>query len=416
MHMILKLLKKGQIIGCVLVLLPGLAYPVDSVNGEVAESHTDLWETTKSLAHEALDKTWGLFSTEETGQSFAEMWDQLIPRLETTLELEEVHETLPDSVWFGRDKATNQEAIDQLMDEAIAILGIADAERYRAQIRELEQTIQADHERIVEYQRKRVAAPSKALLSSTVEDYNHRIAALEERIASDAKEIETLKAEFAKQLRTLGLNISAEQLDFLLSTVVGDDLIQMSIAFDNVKQLTLQFERLIAASDEDLLTARRYYGMYTILLRILDRMYAQLIEKIDEEYLPQISAIVRKTQALMRETQALQKRTSTNQQILAANIQAQRLTLKAAETYQKYLLEQRADVISAKRRLATNVAVALNTYETVKVSGEMMSVMKASQDLLDTLLQLQVPALRTFENLAMKREFEKLTSRLKSGV
>ena len=38
--------------------------------------------------------------------------------------------------------------------------------------------------------------------------------------------------------------------------------------------------------------------------------------------------------------------------------------------------------------------------------------MQASQHLLDNLRGLEVPVLRTFENLEMKREFERLTLRL----
>ncbi len=56
--------------------------------------------------------------------------------------------------------------------------------------------------------------------------------------------------------------------------------------------------------------------------------------------------------------------------------------------------------------------VATNTYETVKVSGELVDLMQSSQRLLDNLRSLEVPPLRTFENLEMKREFDRLTLRL----
>jgi hypothetical protein len=42
-------------------------------------------------------------------------------------------------------------------------------------------------------------------------------------------------------------------------------------------------------------------------------------------------------------------------------------------------------------------------------------MMKSSQNLFDTLKNLQVPELRAFENLEMKKEFEKLTLQLKVG-
>jgi hypothetical protein len=49
----------------------------------------------------------------------------------------------------------------------------------------------------------------------------------------------------------------------------------------------------------------------------------------------------------------------------------------------------------------------------VRLSGELVDLVQASQQLLDGLLDRQVPALRPFENLAMQRELAKLTEQLR---
>jgi hypothetical protein len=51
----------------------------------------------------------------------------------------------------------------------------------------------------------------------------------------------------------------------------------------------------------------------------------------------------------------------------------------------------------------------------VRVSGELVGIVKASRKLLDGLISRQVPALRPFRNLEMQREFEKLTEQLRTG-
>jgi hypothetical protein len=99
--------------------------------------------------------------------------------------------------------------------------------------------------------------------------------------------------------------------------------------------------------------------------------------------------------------------------VLAANLQAQALTIKAARRYREYLRGQRTQVAASRERLDRDLAVARNTYETVKVSGELVALMKDSRHLLDTLFGLQVPPLRAFENREMKQEFERLTSSLR---
>jgi hypothetical protein len=82
--------------------------------------------------------------------------------------------------------------------------------------------------------------------------------------------------------------------------------------------------------------------------------------------------------------------------------------------YRSYLEEQRSDLSAAKQKLAPDLAAAKNTYETVKVSSELVAMMKSGQNLFDALKSLQVPELRVFENLEMKKEFQKLTVQMKS--
>jgi hypothetical protein len=98
-----------------------------------------------------------------------------------------------------------------------------------------------------------------------------------------------------------------------------------------------------------------------------------------------------------------------------ANLEALALTRQAATLYRNYLIEQERKIIESQRQLESDIATAWNTYETVKVSGEMVSLMQTSQLLLQNLFNRQVPALRPFDNLEMQREFEKLTTQLRGG-
>ena len=206
--------------------------------------------------------------------------------------------------------------------------------------------------------------------------------------------------------------MSDEQLDFLLSTVIGDDIVGLSVAFDNVKVLTVQLEQLLVDSGEDTATARRYYGLYTVLLAALERLHQGLLSSI-QGYLNELDQIQERTSTLLVESKALRQKDSRHQRTLAANIEAQQLTLRTAKLYRDYLISQAKDINQSKQRLAHDIAVARNTYETVKVSGELVRLVQAGQTLLETLFSRDVPTMFTFQNLEMKREFEKLTLRLR---
>ena len=253
-------------------------------------------------------------------------------------------------------------------------------------------------------------------VQAAVEAIDRSIAQHEADIAGYEGELVELRRAFAADLRQLGLELADEQIELLLATVVGDNLIDLGIVFDNVKAITSQLERLVEDSGEDLQNARRYYGMYGVLLKALSRMHRQVEQAIAGRYIPQIDAIAGRAKALSEETRKLLDSAPDKAELLAANLEAQKLTLEAAGVYREYLLEQGRQVSAARAELERDIAAARNTYETVRVSGELVGLFKSGRHLLDGLLNRQVPALRTFQNLEMKREFEKLTAQLRTEV
>lgn len=378
------------------------------------EGAQGLWQDSKQKAGEAWDTTRRyLGPAPQTG--FARLWEGVLPTLEETLTLEERQASLPESRWFGEDQASNQVAIDELLDQAVALLSSSTTQDHRQQIRVLQRQIAQARQDIADYRRERVAAPTESLIKKTLADYDAAIADRQADIRRFEAELATVKRQFAAELRALGLELSDEQLDFMLTTVVGDNLIDLGILFDNVKVITGQLERLVEDSGEDLQSARRYYGLYVILLKSLRQMHLQVELAIANSYIPRIDAIAQRATELSAETQTLLKRNPDRQAILQANLDAQRLTLEAAAIYRQYLDEQGRQITAARIALETDIATAWNTYETVRVSGELVGIVKASQKLLDGLISRQVPALRPFRNLEMQREFEKLTEQLRTG-
>ena len=278
-------------------------------------------------------------------------------------------------------------------------------------MRELTAAMAENRQAIVELKRRKMSAPSDSMWRKTVSDIEDEITEREGLLAEQRQGMADLHSEAAAELRAMGLDIDAEGLDFLLSTVVGDDVVDMTLAFEQVRALTEQLELLTVESREDLPTARRYYGMYVVLLKTLDNMHAALLDGIATDYLPRIEAIGRRARELQQETQTLIAKRPSN--VLESNLAAQRLTIEAAGRYAEYLRGQQRQVQASRQRLAQDIAVAQNTYETVKMSGDLVAMMQDSRQLLDNLFRLQIPPLRAFENLEMKREFQRLTSALR---
>jgi hypothetical protein len=416
-----------RLLNPVLIVLATL-YPVVS-GAEAAvpapDSDQDLWSRTRDAAGEwwqrsqdaageAWNSTLRLFE-DEPQDHFAEVWERILPKLGATLALEERQAELPSHAWFGPDQQSNQQSINELLDAAVEILSISKAQGYRQRIRTLKGEIAQAKEDIADYRRRRVTAPAEAVWEKSAADYERAIAERRADIRQLRQELGAVKAEFADEMRRIGLDFSEDQVELLLTTVVGDNITELGIAFDNVKAITVQLEQLVEESAEDADSARRYYGMYVILLKTLHRMHHKIEQAITEQYLPQIDAIMERAEALSAETRRLQKRAPQKAELLAANLEAQRLTVQAAGVYRAYLQEQSREVRSARIELEQDIRAAWNTYETVLVSTELISLVRASRSLLDSLLERQVPALRPFRSLEMKREFAELTRQLRTS-
>lgn len=343
-----------------------------------------------------------------------DIWDGIIPNLEEVRVLEDRHKDLPRWAVFRTDRGDNLERIEALLDEVTEILATSPVQGLRVELAAMQERNAEDEARISVLRERRISAPEDALIGETVKRIDNQMEKLRESIRGRDSEIRDAKTRFAKEVKASGIDLSRDQLDFLLSTVVGDTVIDIGIAFQNVKNITGQLEALTGESLENMETARRYYGMYTVLLKALAAIYDSAISEIDQLYIPEIDDIDTRTRALITKTRSLLEGAAEEHlEALSGNVAAQEFTLEAATLYRDYLVQQRGGLEEARDKLRENLSVAQNTYETVKISGDLLRVMNSSEDLFELLFELQVPTLRPFENLEVKREFVKLTTQLR---
>ncbi|MEK8018304.1 MAG: hypothetical protein VSS75_015640 [Candidatus Parabeggiatoa sp.] len=404
-----------------LLMMVNCANAVENTN----ENQTSWWEKTKQAIVNMWDDSTETVESlikqstetvfpEEKDALFAQVWNKVTPTLNKVLLLEKEQETLPESTWFGRDQQENKSEINNLLDEAVTILSISHTAHTRERIHALEQEIREMKQKISQYRQDQVSAPIRSTWKMTVADYEEKIQQLTKLIKQSNTIIAQLKTQFAQELSNKGLSITQEQLDVLLSSVVGDDIIQSSIVYDNVKQISQQLMDLTVKSGEDIETSQRYYGMYTVLLKTLRYMQHTFINNIDEKYLPKIDQITANVQDLTATTQNFLRGNldGNRRQHLLANLEAQNLTFKTAMLYKQHLIKQRRKIIIARDKTASDLQIAQNTYKTVRVSGELINLLRTSQKFFDALLNIQVPELLVFENLQMKQEFAILTQKL----
>ncbi len=347
-----------------------------------------------------------------------EVIERIFDPVERAAERYGKHDDLDESTWFGEDQESNNKAIDELLDKAIQVLEISGISETRAKLRrnreriaELENTLARDRE-------ARISAPAEEDLTTLEKPFKDSAEDIDARIDTQTLEkseleleIVVLEQDFVDSLAEIGVEIDRASAKSLLNTVSGDDFVEMCIAFDNIRIVTVQLQDLTEQAGESLDVARRYYGSYVVLVRIMDRIQKEFIRRIEEEQLPKLAKfeeLARKNIEQARKNAA----SGGDPQVAEQNIRSNKLTQEATEFYRRFLIEQAKDVAAQNEALQPKLRDALNTYDTVRLSSQVAELIREGQRNFSALLELEVPDLRGFENEELEAEFQRLTQEL----
>lgn len=357
-------------------------------------------------------------------QRIGQLLDDVLPTLDKTVGRIDVHDDLPEKTInpFDTDKMSNRNAINALLDDAIQVLEVSQVTDYRQRIRELQTNIRDSHTAISEYRRKRLSAPNASEqgridkvnpLVKSREQFNELVEEEEKRIEDNEAELARLKKEFTAELNKIGLVIDEDGVDSLLGSISGDDFVSMVSVFDNIKQLTTQLQALTDESGESLDTAKRYYGMYVVLVETMDRLQHTFVQDVETEHIPKLREFSLQAQENIYEARQLIQSDGGDAEVLRANIVSNETTQKAARLYIQHLQDSARMVARENKQTKRNLATAKNTYNTVRLSSDVATLMQTGRRNFEALMQLQLPTVREFGNDAIKKEFERMTLELR---
>jgi hypothetical protein len=359
----------------------------------------------------------------------AATWRHLKDKVDAIRQIEEQLPSLPDGAIFSEDKSDARAQIRDLMREAFAILRTSAASGTLDEYRRLEAEMSQQRSIAADARLAKLGAPQQGegAIGSTVDkawsyvagpqtktDYDAQIADAEARVEQATQQQEKLKAEFVRQLADIGVDVPAASAEALLASVATDEYVSLASAYANIKDLVAALEESTAQSNENLEVARRYYGIYTVLLKILVAMQQDAESAISDQYLPQLARISDETAGLMDDARRQLRKldTADHRRVLEANIEAQTLILQAAELYRQHLQQQLRAIQVARRETDVAVAVAENTEKTVALTADIAMLMREGIDKLDAVLSIKPPPLKPFESVELKGAFEELSRRL----
>jgi len=374
----------------------------DETREKTIQIYKDTLET-KPQTHEELRR-------ERLGQA----WDNVVDDLQEGTHYIDELKTAPESSWVGRDKAAIQEDINTLFDRIVEGLVGDDLMAYKGQMAELKKKIDKNKARILTYRERRIGAPESSKLYTTKREYDEKIKDLKDENSVLENEIRIIKQNLRESFNDIGVKLSMEQIDVLLTRVDGDDIIQISLVMDTLKYITRQILQLMKESHEELKQAKKYYGMHQVLLELVVYIQQKYIDKTNNVYIPKINKIITDARNMIEETKRLkaQEEDPKRAAVYAHNIEALEWTLKVAEQYRLDLVRSRNKMTKAQVVALANLKVSQNTYATVSLNADLYDLISESQEMFVTVSKIQVPDIVPFENIQVKKKYKELTEKL----
>jgi hypothetical protein len=312
-----------------------------------------------------------------------------------------------------------EKQVRDLLDAALGLVTDVPVVDVQKKMEALRKNIRELDDRVVKLREKQVMAPKDGMLpgfiTDTVDSLAKEIDETKKRVDLSRDEIKKAKGEVLDALQKSGVQLSPEQVDLLLDSVLSGDLVRLVAVFNSAKLIDGQLGKLMTASGENIGAARKYFAMHAALFALLVHAQDALIAKIDNQYLPKLMAIERDIRAARTKTAELLKAENREDQkrALEGNRESQKLAEEAAKGYRRYLLQQREQVAKARQRATHDLKIADNTYETVEASFQLKNLMRDSAASFEAIQKLEAPTFdQIFRNEELRREFENLTRKL----
>jgi len=320
---------------------------------------------------------------------------------------------------WSETREENQERVRDLLDSALEIVTDAPIVRMQDAITAHRAAIEKMRDEVTKLKQQRLSAPDEGLLpgvlTQTKGSIDDAIAELQRRIAENKAAIQQKKADIYEALEETGAKITREQLNLLLDSVLGSDLLQLAAAYEAASGIDRRLGEQLDAARENPKAARRYFAMHASLFAMLLHAQDALIEKIDSVYMVKLQAILTDIRRARQETYRLLagNNRSDQQRALDANLKAQNFAEKVAEVYKEYLETQREQIAQARKKTIHDLRIADNTFRTVEASFQLRALMQSSRATFDAIRRLEAPGFeRIFRNESLRKDFEQLTREL----
>ena len=352
---------------------------------------------------------------EEVKASVKSGWRKLEKCSDKIAALREARKDLPASsswryLWCDTNKSDQDVKIRKQLERVRELLLSTNAREILEDVDELDDDIAEIEEKIREVQKERqfAEAGDKDGFTKKLDELAGKKTALQKRRREEA-------AKVCAELKALGLNVGGKAAEECLFTANFGDIINGVVVAKNVSAVVENLRELMAVGD--VTASRRYYGMYLVLVDVQIACFEDYLEKSrGGTWRGRLNRMRDDAVALRDRAQAViasQNFLPGQDANLLQSSRQNEATLKAIDAYLK-VLDAHEAVIAEKLATARKVREVIEiSYETLNLAGDFIRFAKTSQDLFNSLQQLDLPPIELFNDAAIQQEFQEITKKLK---
>lgn len=283
-------------------------------------------------------------------------------------------------------------------------------------ITQMENKLSARKERINTWKLGLMSAPASSLLPLRVtrKTLENRIVREKKAVSDDEAAIARVKTEALKTFSDAGVPITAEQLDGLIYSAEGGDVARVMAAAENIRTIEKELGRLLAGGDATCEQAKSYTGFLMMSYRVYLEAIERALHAIEKTYLVRLNTIKQSAGEQMMLADQLMSKARKVSSAARNNRDINAKTIELAELYEGHLMNRSAELKRLHREMQINFELAVNTFRTIKVGGELIDVMKTSERDLKSIFEFDAPQFSAFYDKTLRAEFAAMTQKIRA--
>lgn len=300
---------------------------------------------------------------------------------------------------------------DSFFQSCVEILTSKEDGKKIKEIYDLLARIEQNNKDIEKLKEKHFTAPESSWnpLVDTQKEIMEDIEDLKKENEKIENKINDLKFALVESFNSHGIEIDRTQLDFIIASVVKEDLANLILVTDTLKQVLFAIEKQMVEGGDHIIV-KNYTAVYLVVILTLRHAQDHAIESLNKNS-KKVDTLIQVAKENINE--ACRISGYEHDRTLQSNIKLNERTIEISKAYKEILLKFSRQLQEERPNLERSIKIARNLYNTVETANNLITVIKQSSSNYQSLFKFTMPKINQSYATNMSHEFDSISARLK---